>query len=600
MEGVSKLTEMGFSAEQAQKALKATNGDMEAAIAYLFEEPIEVSPPIGASNNTLNQPNRNHKSVESVEIRNPMDVPDFSELQAQETHTNQTDPLHFEHYEYSGDGEVRPQFNEESRMAQGSNSSSSSLPDTRTEDLDVQMRSDRLASDDENSEPSTPSIHDDEEMMMTRSKDTPPVILIDRVGSRENVMVPLLTILAQLPRFRDLVWGADLGPYCDTWYKGDDKISPELELRRVIAYLSGLGHRAFISSHGVIRSLSEGGTYGLELDELVPKMYEALIHYASDSVAMQNLLQSTVESVEEDIQNKMYLFEVDLEYRASTVYDTLNGLFWSQDLQNLGNIRLKETGNVLTVQFLGDDEHYEIQPLDIDEEFYPQIYAKSHSDQLLNMHQQKLEVGQKRVSVTNKIMLWSSFEGKRVPLFLEQVTNYLKEQNDEETVDDILAIKTQTAEEVAMLNKELEHINQQYSQLDVTNPNNVIKTFGQDGREAPPSYVLAGVVFSDIEYYYRTTDGQWIYICYETSNTGQVVGYSIEKREFFVLKEQIKQRSRDASMVITLVYVLRDEYRKSNKSDTHKSDNSNFQSFFDTDDARLEVPLIPELAADSP
>ena len=291
MEGVSKLTEMGFSAEQAQKALKATNGDMEAAIAYLFEEPIEVSPPIGASNNTLNQPNRNHKSVESVEIRNPMDVPDFSELQAQETHTNQTDPLHFEHYEYSGDGEVRPQFNEESRMAQGSNSSSSSLPDTRTEDLDVQMRSDRLASDDENSEPSTPSIHDDEEMMMTRSKDTPPVILIDRVGSRENVMVPLLTILAQLPRFRDLVWGADLGPYCDTWYKGDDKISPELELRRVIAYLSGIGHRAFISSHGVIRSLSEGGTYGLELDELVPKMYKAHNRYASELVAMPKLLQ---------------------------------------------------------------------------------------------------------------------------------------------------------------------------------------------------------------------------------------------------------------------------------------------------------------------
>ncbi|RLV85754.1 hypothetical protein JA9_001759 [Meyerozyma sp. JA9] len=605
MESVGKLTEMGFSAEQAQKALKATNGDMEAAIAYLFEEPIEVSPPITASNNTLNPPNQDNNSGKSVEIRNPMDVPDFSQLQQQETHANQTDPLHFEHYEYSGDGEVGPQFNEESRMAQVSSSSSSSLPETRTEDVDVQMRSDRLVSDDENSEPSTPSIYDDEEMTMTRSKETPPVILIDRVGSRENVVVPLLTILVQIPSLRKLLWG-DLGPYSDTWYKGDDEIGAEVELRRAVAYLSGFGHRAFISSRGVIRSFSEGGSYGLESDELVPKMYESLIHCASDSAAMKQLLQSTVESVEEDIQNKMYLFEVDLEYRAATVYDTLNGLFWSHDLQNLGNIRLKDTGKVLTFQFLGDDEHYEIQPLDIDEEFYPQIYAQSHSDQLVKMHQQKVEVGQKRGSVTSQIMSWTSFEGKRVPSFLDQTTAYLQEQNDEDTVKDISALRTQTANEVASLNSQLEHINHQYSQLDVTNPSNVIATFGRDGHEAPPSYVLAGVVFSDIEYYYRTANGQWIYICYETSNTGQVVGYSIEKREFFVLKKQVQQRSRDASMVVTLVYVMREEY-KSQEAEAEKAEKAeesdvprDLQSFFDSDDARLQPPLIPELAAHAP
>lgn len=574
MNSIHKLTEMGFSSEQAEKALRASNGDVEAAIAYLFEEPIEVLTANSANNNTLigpigensgaNKENTNH----TVGILNPRDVPDFATLQQQENHPNQPDPLHFEHYEYSDDRQPL-----ESTRTRASSSSSSNIDGVENH-RDVHMRS--LISDlDSNSGPSTPSIYDEEEMEMSRTQDTPPVVLIDRAGSRENIVVPLVTILMQLPRFRQLLISEDVGEYDENWYKGDPDEDAEIELRRAIAYLYGHGHRAFISSHGLVRSLL-GAKSGMEMDELVPHMYESLISYASDSLAMQGLLQSTVESIEEEIQNKMYLFEVDLEYRASTIYGTLNGLFWSQDLENLGNIRLRNTGKVLTFQFMGDEDSYQIQPFELDEKFYPQAYSQAFAQQLVEMHQQKLEVGDSRSSTTSKIMQWSSFEGKRVAHFLDQANSYLTQAGDKETAGDLDHIKSQTANTVAQLNEDLETINRRYLQLDVTNPTNLVSKMELENAEP---YLLAGVVFSDCEYYYRTTGGQWIYIGYQTSSSGLVVGYTIEKRELHILQEQVRSNSKDAGMVITLVYVAASEFEEKEREREQSGDsNDNIDS----------------------
>lgn len=596
MESIGKLTEMGFTATQAQQALKATNGDLEAAIAYLFEDPIEVSGPAAPADD---QSKHDSSASGSVAIRNPTDLPDFTALQAQEMLANQTDPLHFEHYEYHDGPEHQPNPQKAPRSGHPEQlptptqisgpGLATSLLEPRS-DPDIHMSSRILASDDSSdsnrsdTEPAAPSIYDDQEMSRMRQSKTPPVVLIERAGRRENLVVPLLAILVQLPRFRALLPASDLGEHTEAWYKCEDDLDPEVELLRAVAYMCGQGKRAFISSRGVTRSLTDPDNENLEQEELVPRMYEALIYNSSDPDAMRRLLESLVESVEEEIKNKMYVFEVDLEYRATTVYETLNGLFWSLDLENLGSIRLQNTGKVVTIQFLGDDDHYGAQPLEVDEVFYPQIYAKECSDSLKAMRGDQLSVGEKRTAVTSGIMQLSSFEGKRVSLFLDQATSFLANKDDLATVDDLTAIKEQTASTVQQLTAQLAEVNKQYAELDVTNTQNLIKRVEaskNEGEGLLEPYLLAGVIFSDVEYYYRLANGEWIYVCYEISSNGSVVGYSVEKRQFRVLKEQVHQCSRDAAMVITMVYAASGEYKQAVEKTTESE-------FFQSDDLQLD------------
>ena len=65
-DNIKKLTEMGFSEEQAVNALNITKNDVESAIAYLFEDPIEIDTP--STNDQLVPYN------DSVNVLNPNDI----------------------------------------------------------------------------------------------------------------------------------------------------------------------------------------------------------------------------------------------------------------------------------------------------------------------------------------------------------------------------------------------------------------------------------------------------------------------------------------------------------------------------------------------
>lgn len=58
---IVKLTEMGFSVEQANEALRVTDNDLAKAVDYLFGDPIEVPP------------------ADTVQVSNPEQIPDFQE-----------------------------------------------------------------------------------------------------------------------------------------------------------------------------------------------------------------------------------------------------------------------------------------------------------------------------------------------------------------------------------------------------------------------------------------------------------------------------------------------------------------------------------------
>ena len=152
---IKKLTEMGFSEEQAAKALNITKNDVESAIAYLFEDPIEID-----------TPNANDQLVpynDSINVLNPNDIPDFS--------LYQTVPQEY------GSVSENVQYDEEER--------------TEEQDEDIGFEHYEYFE-----RPADVCIFDNVNNM--QKEDGPPVILNRRCGFLENYYIPIITILAQL------------------------------------------------------------------------------------------------------------------------------------------------------------------------------------------------------------------------------------------------------------------------------------------------------------------------------------------------------------------------------------------------------------------
>lgn len=595
-DNIKKLTEMGFSQEQAVKALQVTKNDVESAIAYLFEDPIEIDTP---SNNELVTYN------DSVKVLNPGDVPDFTQIE----NTQQSYPEYPQNVQYLG----------------------LEMSDGQEEDVDFEHY-------EYHEKPELGCIYDDISNMQ-RDGDVN-AVLSKRSGFLENYYIPVLTILSQLGQFKSIF----LKPldqdfqYDSNWAIGkpqsisipsgledgkDSSFKFFVELQKIMGFLDGRSVRSFVSGDNLVVNLPNDIKKRLvynkieTVDELLPKLYESLQanhdKLFDHSELLDKLFKSSVESVNEELINNIYTFDVDVEYRHATLYESFNELFWGNDLDMFGNVRLINTAKVLTIQLVGDEDSYAETKFQLDETFYPELYSSDYFPLISEMNNKRIDITKQRAKISNEIMQLNSFEGKKVKGFLDTSILYLKSQNSD--IEDLANLSEQIANQKLKLTGSLEPLNTLYSKLDIRNHENILQQIRNLDVRFPTKYILLGVILSDTEFYYKcSATGDWVYQKAVYSSNNVVIDYEVDKLDFVTIQQDILQYSSSGVKPMLLIYASSDttdvdgDIQNDKLHDFFSQDNAKFKDQLamhqsqsnDNNSAMDEGDDVGELSVDSP
>ncbi|CUM63368.1 uncharacterized protein PRCAT00000941001 [Priceomyces carsonii] len=567
---ISKLTDMGFSEEQAVKALDITNNDVELAIAYLFEDPIEVNDP--------NDDQRKSQYESTIEILNPLEIPDLSSYDK----VGLDEQNHFEHRDL-------PAFGSEGNYQQ----------DVADEDED----------DDETSVYSMSN-------RLLRGDSEPPTVLPSENGRYENYLIPALQILSQVDKFV-LMWVPnakfDFGND-KTWYNPNyitevnvpdtielSKVSSYkfvVELERLLGYLHGLSSRSFISSKRLLLNIPHAGgvihSRAEEFEDLFDKLYATLnkSHEAifGSEKRITNLFNSVVQSVQDEVKNSMTVLTIDHEARTRTIYESLNAMFWT-DEDTLGDINFVEIAPILTIPLFGDSGYgVGPGPFTLHEYFYPQIYSSKYSNLVVDMNKKRRDIVSQRNEISKEMMALNSFEGKRVPGFLQASISFLKGK-DSSAEEDLLGLQEQLLQEKSDLSEKLGRLNEQYLKLDITQYENILDMISSQ-QDQPEPYLLIGVILSDTEYFYKdksrsTQDEDWIHFNAILSKNNEINDYLLETMAFEGVQQSVYDFSRDASKSMILIYASSEIFNENIDIVVPEE----LQKFFDDDNKILALLL---------
>ncbi|CCE78306.1 Piso0_000926 [Millerozyma farinosa CBS 7064] len=551
-DNITKLVEMGFSRPQAEKALQITNNDVEEAIAYLFEEPIEVS-----------GPDSNEKQQDTVTISNPQDIPRF---------------------DVSGGNLDGNKKEGESATSSGSSSSSN----------EYEMWY-------ENNNTSEPHVNNFAGILNEKRSGNYPAIIPQKSCYLENYYIPILTALSCIEKFQEtclkplkhdaqIEWNNEDNTY-QIVFKEAEQI-PDVSdytfcayLQIYLGFLNGLSERAYISADGLIKNVPSNVREVLQdgierVDEFVPKLYECFCSTISnvhgESANVNDLFKSSVESANDEVINNIFTIDVDSEYYASTIYESFNELFWGADLEMLGNVRLIKGAEILTVLFVSEEETYNSTSFALDEVFHPEIYSSKYADLLIEMNRAKEGLHLERGEITKEIMRMNSFDGKRIKGLLDSTISYLGGQGRD--TKDLEGISDTIAETKERLTEKLTAVNEQYASLDVRSVDNVLQFIKRSGMDPPSAYLLIGVVISDTDFYYRSGSGSWVHQKGTYSAKNDLVSMCVDEIDFTSVHQHLSSYTQSLLRPFSLIYARETLL---GKSDT--SSNEFIKAFFEHD-----------------
>ena len=614
-EKVTKLQEMGFSAEMAEDALKSSNNDLEKAISYLFGEPIEIKP---LAEPTPPSEPRPLNYEDTVAILNVEDIPHFDKGKPP-YYDNGTD----RYYENGNDRyyENEPQYDGNEYM------SGSNLPDN----INAYNGSQRLF--DTGSRPGYESRNGasehqhiehcdslvdifDQVASFTRNDLNPPTILPHNASYVENYLIPLLIIVSQVNQFKSLILsktGFDYG-FDENWFNNKSKLTVKLdedeeknsslrfiiEIQRAVTFLSPLSNRLFTGSSNLLKNLpndfkSELANNIEDADELFPKFYASLSKNYENAFGgefgLEKLFKSHVESGVEEDMNDLFVLPVELESRGSDIYQSLNSMFWGDD-ESIGTIRFAEIAPILTIQLCGEEDRFHQESFILNEIFYPEIYSSKFSSAVIEMDRKRNEIIQLRSSISNKIMSLNSFEGKKIKKVLQNSIAHLKLSENTESVQDLTNLSQMMTRETEELTTKLSEINDEYASLDLSSHKAILNYIESDSKfETPTPYQLIGVVFSATEYFYKSKgntppDEDWVYFKALYGKDSKVYDYTMETMEFQSVKLVVGERTKDSSQNMFLFYAIQESL---SQEEIEVSDQ--LKSFFVKDNEVLELSL---------
>ncbi|EAZ63756.2 hypothetical protein PICST_66320 [Scheffersomyces stipitis CBS 6054] len=620
-EKTSQLMEMGFSESEASEALVQCDYDLERAIAFLFGDPTEtptasVQPPDDLSSNL--QMVAYH---DTVGIRNPEDIPNFSDLSNandSDTTYNYNNPRQNVSYNNHNKYESSSQSHENvtNQNVAGHSGTASGTLRNNTYEYDRESNPDNYDMDDSEMRYAYGETIYARVDSFARSKEGPPSVLVGSAGYLENYIVPLIVIAAQIDRFSQLVLHDTASfdsSYEKNWYNNFSELTVVVptefdepsatafrfisEIQRVVAFLTPASQRSFMTAHDLMKNLPGGFRRELgdrieDVDDLIPRFYHYLnVEYQKlfgGDNEFDKLFESQVESVLENVRNESYSVPIDFESRGSNLFESLASIFW-HDEDTLGTVRFVNIAPILTIQLAGDDDGFMGEPFQVEEEFYPEVFSSKYSDVITEMVRKRLEIMKRRTVITQEIMSYNSFEGKKIKAILQSTIGYLEKADSKEAAIDLSTLTESIRDKSAELTAELNSLSKELSTLDTSNYRSIVSRIS-GYPEVPPltKYLLVGVICSDTEYFFRSkvhAENQgWVYFNAVCTSDKRVVDYSVHSMDFNGVYSFILDYSKNTSRQLILIYATEEEVQQNNEIPIV----GELKNFFDRDNEVLQ------------
>lgn len=387
---IQTLVEMGFSRDQAEDALKSSGNDLTKAIAYLFGEVDDKGAGTQASPYVVESAPID--SYDSISISNPQDLPDFlGQYASSEAIEAPSLPDRYSSRE-NDVYENYPFIEEDVEMN-----------DASENDIGAQIDStDNVAVAEMENIDYGPNVRTSGHLF--------PVVV---GGSRKyRFWVSLVAILAQFTPFAERLLS-------------DDASSPFVaELQRIVYFIRNFrrSSRWYISADSLVTQLlASGGGDEYTDEEAILNAYE---HMMLQQSLLREVLESLVESVEEDITKELTVLEIDSDTRRNNLYHTLNELFWQKGFVKFGQIKYTRVAPLVTYQLIGESTSYSM-PFELQETVYPEIYSARAENAVGREVVQMHEAERSLQTVTRNLLDLNFFEGKRILSLLRQAEGAL-------------------------------------------------------------------------------------------------------------------------------------------------------------------------------
>ncbi|KAL7664916.1 UBA domain-containing protein [[Candida] zeylanoides] len=604
---ISQLVDMGFTPEQAQRALALSNNNVESAISYLFEDPVEIddsNPPPPPQRSPASETPGTLTPMDTVAVSNPLDIPDFSgysvPVQSQEHEVENSDSD-------SPDKlvRVRPAENSPASVSVASTASSlgTALSPTTGDAMDYpESIFDKLHA--YHHDPSIP-------------KSVVPLSPHDANNNFTTFIVILSQIQSVVQVFFNKNFDFNEYGWDKEWFReGILKVLPPIglnheaeqtyrlvvEIQRIFAFLTdGESHRLFMSSRNLLANLPIHFS-NESIEEIIPKIYECINDCVLALVAkvgsdeskvgigqtLEKLFRSVVYSVAEDQTNNIYHIDIESSSSHRNLYDSFNELIWGNDLEQLGQIYFTELSEILTVSQIGDslyeqqhESHFEVL-----EEFYPDIYSEKYRELVVGMNHEKESSFRRKVELVKELNKLSFFEGKKIKTVLDTVIEVLP---DEAIKDELKEVQEEIESAKASLNAEMSDLGMNSNECDILNHRNVLRRIQAQITNIEP-YILVGIVESSNNYAYRErTSDKWINVRFVIDNASDVVE-DIECERLDGLPEVLSARSKVpyryiSTPSVTSVYVKKSTWYQ---PEAQMEISHALKSFFKRDNAHKE------------
>lgn len=465
MDAQQSLIEMGIAPEVAQRALQQTNGDLEAAVNYIFSGEIQSAPMPGFAPGSL-----------SGVMNDRIDKEDDDDDADSSSSGNEFSPAL-----PSRDSPVLPAMNEGA-------------------EIETQSSKKILVSD--------------------------PTILIPLPHTLFENYFALFSlsmcryipqVLAK-PELNDLM-------YNPKWAQGssDSGTSFIQQLQRLCSvvnaslsdrcYVSAKLFAAVLDSH-LRRKLAEAE----HLHEVLPSFIRLLIHAIGECGCYEEeeirslFVSSALSSEGESLLSVLQFMPEEYE---SSLYAMFNALLYPEleEGEENGN-SLLNLAPIMTIVFDEMDADTEItsnRGVEVPLEFYPQLYTKSVKDAIVTPLQQKRKAAQERSrQVLIEMNALKSYQGKDTLKFINSTLEYLHIDNQSsQVIDRLESLKDAITDHKTQRKNEYKDLSQKlHGEWNLSHPAYLINEAKEKGLIDEP-YLLAMVVFSPAHYLERSRSGQW-------------------------------------------------------------------------------------------